>query len=812
MFRVLSCITAQHDFWLVVLAAIVCIATTLTAFRVYSISLNSSGGQRVGWAALTGLSAGAGIWATHFVAMLAYDGGLPVVYEPASTLGSMVVAIVLSALAFMIAIRGQSFHAAAGGGLLGTAIAAMHFLGMSALSVPGSLHWDGQLTGASIVLGATISVAALVVFHRQTGLRAIVSAACILALAICSLHFTAMGAVSLLPDPTVVFAASDFNRAMLAMAIAVVTFIVLLSANAAAFLQNTHTRCETILRDQNVRFQAAVSHLPVGLSMFDAEQRLILCNPAYREIYGLSEDLTRPGARFLDIMVGHVGGQVSGQEGAGGFLNDWIAAYRQRLTRGENFTNIQELTDGRTISMRVGPIPDGGWVDVQEDITERRRHEAKITHMAQHDLLTGLPNRVMLHEHLEHILTRTVGEERAAVLFLDLDHFKEVNDTLGHRVGDGLLKAVADRLRGCVRKDDLVARVGGDEFVIVQRADDPTTEAKALASRIIDTINAPYEIDGHKFVIGVSIGIALAEKGLASSETVLMQADLALYRSKSEGRATYCFFEEDMNTRVRARHLLEQDLRRALANGELQLNYQPLVNLETKLVSGLEALLRWHHPERGLILPAEFIPIAEETGLIISIGEWVLRQACSDAAAWPDHIKVAVNLSPVQFKSPTLVEAVFLAVSASGIAASRLELEVTETALLHDSDATLNMLQRLHDMGVRIVMDDFGTGYSSLGYLRTFPFHKIKIDRSFIATLAEGNSSDSIVQAIGGLGRALKLAITAEGVETQEQLTLVRSGGCTEMQGYLFSRPKSAAEIQMLFPAKEIGEWSCDAA
>lgn len=810
MFRVLNCVTAQHDFWLVALAAIVCIATTLTAFRIYSIALNCSITQRVGWATLTGLSAGAGIWATHFVAMLAYDGGLPVAYEPASTLASLVLAIVLSAAAFLIALSGRRYDVVAGGVVLSAAIAAMHYLGMSALSVPGSLHWDGQLTMASLVLGATISVAALVVFHRETGLRAISSAGCILALAICALHFTAMGAVSILPDPTAVFTASDLNRPMMAMAIAVVTFIVLLSANAAAFLQSMHTRCETILRDQNMRFQAAVSHLPVGLSMFDAEERLIVCNAAYREIYNLPEDLTRTGTPFFDIMVGHESGQAECRSVDS--LNEWIAAYRQRLNRGEDFTDTQELADGRTISVHVGPIPDGGWVDVQEDITERRRQEAKIMHMAQHDLLTGLPNRVMLQERLEHVMTRAVGEERTAVLFLDLDRFKEVNDTLGHRVGDCLLKEVAERLRGCVRVGDLVARVGGDEFVVVQRTSDPTKEAAALASRIIDTISAPYEIQGHKFVIGISIGIALADKGSACGETVLMQADLALYRSKSEGRAIYCFFEDDMDTRVRARHLLEQDLRRALANGELQLNYQPLVNLESNEVSGLEALLRWHHPERGLISPVEFIPIAEETGLIIPIGEWVLRQACADAATWPDHVNVAVNLSPVQFKSRTLVETVFNAVAASGIAPGRLELEVTETALLHDSEATLAMLQKLHDMGIRIAMDDFGTGYSSLGYLRTFPFNKLKIDRSFIATLAEGNSSDAIVQAIGGLGRALNLSITAEGVETQEQLSLVRSGGCTEMQGFLFSRPKSAAEIQKLFPAQQTGERSCNAA
>jgi diguanylate cyclase (GGDEF)-like protein len=397
-----------------------------------------------------------------------------------------------------------------------------------------------------------------------------------------------------------------------------------------------------------------------------------------------------------------------------------------------------------------------------------------------------------------------------AVLCLDLDRFKEVNDTLGHPVGDALLQEVANRLRDMLRERDVVARMGGDEFVIIQVAAEPSKEAASLASRLIDIVSAPYDVNGHKIVIGTSVGIAISPDGKCDVDLLLAQADMALYRSKSDGRATYCFFEEEMNTRVHARRKLEQDLRLALANGEFELHYQPLVNLERNEIAGFEALLRWRHAERGMVSPANFIPIAEETGLILPIGEWVLRQACKDAATWPDHVKVAVNLSPVQFKCRTLADMVFNAVAASGIAASRLELEITETVLLHDGDATLATLRQLHDFGIRIAMDDFGTGYSSLSYLRKFPFHKIKIDRCFIASLQSGDSSIAIVRAISGLGRALGLSITAEGVETQEQLDVVRAEGYTEMQGYFFSAPKPAAEIRTLFgagatpPMKEI--------
>jgi diguanylate cyclase (GGDEF)-like protein/PAS domain S-box-containing protein len=434
-----------------------------------------------------------------------------------------------------------------------------------------------------------------------------------------------------------------------------------------------------------------------------------------------------------------------------------------------------------------------------EDITERRKAESNIAHMAHHDALTGLANRVLLRERLETALLSVHRGGSLAVLYLDLDHFKSINDTLGHSIGDEFLKVIATRLSACVRGSDTVARLGGDEFVILLTGLQEPAEAETLATRVREAIAAPIDLNGHQIVADVSIGISIAPNDATTSEQLLVNADMALYGAKSSGRGTYRFFEPEMDARVKARRALELDLRRALTAGEFELYYQPLVNIERNEIVGCEALLRWHHPERGLIPPGEFIPVAEETGLIASIGEWVLKAACTEAAMWPDHIKVAVNVSPTQFKSRGLALTVVNALEQSGLSPRRLELEITEAVLMQNNDATLATLRHLHDLGVRIAMDDFGTGYSSLGYLRRFPFHKIKIDRTFVNDLSENADSVAIVRAIASLAAELKITTTAEGVETPEQLAKVRELGCTEMQGYLFSRPITARKLSRFF-------------
>jgi diguanylate cyclase (GGDEF)-like protein len=508
-------------------------------------------------------------------------------------------------------------------------------------------------------------------------------------------------------------------------------------------------------------------------------------------MYGFSPEHARPGVSLATMLQQRAEmGSFSGDADA------YVIYLMDALAQGKIVTRVMELPDGRTISVVNHPMLGGGWVATHEDITERRRAEQQIAHMARHDALTDLPNRLLLSERLSEALTAAVHRnEMLAVLYLDLDHFKGVNDTLGHSIGDELLKAIADRLLNCVNETDTVARIGGDEFAIIQTNIESPSEAAMLARLICDTLKAPYDLNGHVVIADTSIGIAIAPNDGDEVDELLKNADMALYGAKADGRGTYRFFEAEMDARVKARRAMELALRRALEVGEFELHYQPLLDIERDCVTCCEALLRWHHPERGMIPPAEFIPVAEEIGLIVPLGEWVMRQACLDASSWPKDVRVAVNLSPSQLINHSLLAVVINALAFSGLSANRLELEITEAVLMQNTEVTIASLHRLRELGVRISLDDFGTGYSSLSYLRSFPFDKIKIDRCFISELPHADGSLAIVRAIAGLASSLQINTTAEGVETQEQLEQVRLLGCTEIQGYVFSKPRPAAEI-----------------
>jgi diguanylate cyclase (GGDEF)-like protein len=553
------------------------------------------------------------------------------------------------------------------------------------------------------------------------------------------------------------------------------------------------------LEVQNLRFDTALDNMVQGLAMFDAEHRLILCNRRYAEVYGLPSDQVRPGTTIRQLLEYRHALGVFGTVDFENFVGDWLREFSSASER------IQEFSDGRVLSIVRRPMPNGGLVSTTEDITEQRRSEDKIAHMALHDALTGLANRSLLNERLEHALARAKRGEIVATHMLDLDHFKQVNDTLGHGAGDKLLCMVADRLRAQVRDSDTIARMGGDEFAIMQVEITQPSDAISFANRVIESVSAPYDIDGRQVVIGTSIGIALAPTDGATPDEIMRNADLALYRAKGDGRATYRFFELEMDTQMQTRRALEGDLRSALLANEFELHYQPIVDLASNDISGFEALIRWRHPEKGFISPGAFIPLAEEIGLIVPLGEWIIREACATAAKWPGDLRIAVNLSPAQFRSAGLLQVIIGALAVSGLAPSRLELEITETILLHDNEATLDTLYRLRELGVRIAMDDFGTGYSSLSYLQAFPFDKIKIDRSFVKDIANSTGSLNIVRAVAALAQGLGIATTAEGVETEEQLSTIRSEGCTEMQGYLFSRPVAADAIEALLADKGKG-------
>ena len=553
---------------------------------------------------------------------------------------------------------------------------------------------------------------------------------------------------------------------------------------------------ENVKEENKRQLDAALSNMSQALAMFSSSAQLVICNRRYLEMYGLPPELVKPGCAFREIIACRIKNDNFFTDD----VDEFVCDLRSKLNRGMTVKKFAQLRDGRVISIVDHPTADGGWVTTHEDVTELRRAEERISYAAHHDGLTDLANRMEFHKQLEQALKRAGRGEQFAVLYFDLDNFKTTNDTLGHLTGDELLKAVADRLRGCVRDTDTLARLGGDEFAIIQAAAAQPSDVAYLAVRIQEAINLPYDIAGHQLIVATSIGIAMAPNDGTEPDQLLKNADLAMYQAKADGRGTFCFFETEMDARVKARSTLEFELRQAIMCNQFELYYQPLINLHDDTITSFEALLRWHHPERGLISPVEFIPIAEETGLINQLGEWVLRTACAEAMPWPDNIKVAVNVSPVQFKIQALASTIVSALAASGLPAHRLELEITETAILHDEEATITKLAQLRELGVLVALDDFGTGYSSLSYLQRIPFDKIKIDRSFIKSVTDDNNSRAIVQAVITVAKARGVGTVAEGVETERQKELLRTLGCNEMQGYLFSRPLPARDLSRFLP------------
>jgi diguanylate cyclase (GGDEF)-like protein len=550
---------------------------------------------------------------------------------------------------------------------------------------------------------------------------------------------------------------------------------------------------ERRLAAERRQLSIAVNNIPQGLVLYDASARIIICNQPYLDMFGLSPDVAKPGCT-MQRLIAH-------RKETGSFDGDvdaFCAAIIKTVSLGKATRQLTEAPGGRAIEIINRPLKGGGWVATIEDITARQRADEKIAHLAHYDGLTDLPNRILFRERLEQSLKAMQPGEQLAVLYIDIDEFKSVNDALGHPVGDELLKGVADRVRGCLRETDVAARLGGDEFAVIQTAIKDRSATNQLVDEIHAAIRRPFDCMGHLITTDASIGIAVAPGDGVDLDQLLKNADLALYGAKGDGRRTYRFFEPGMDQRAKARRSLELDLRRAINDGSLETYYQPVVNIEDGKISSCEALLRWRHPERGMISPAEFIPIAEDSGLINQLGLWVLNTACAEAATWPDHVRVAVNVSPVQFRSPSLALNVAAALAACGLPASRLELEITEAVLIRDDEAALEMLHQLRKLGVKIALDDFGTGYSSLSYLQRFPFDKIKIDRSFIRDIAGPGASSSIVQAVVNIAAASDMTTTAEGVETEQQRNLLYILGCTEMQGYLFSPAIPAVELRRL--------------
>jgi diguanylate cyclase (GGDEF)-like protein len=563
-------------------------------------------------------------------------------------------------------------------------------------------------------------------------------------------------------------------------------------------LRGQHAAAQRKLSEKSQHLDTAINNMTQGLLLFDSSGRLVICNRRYIDMFGLSPDVVKPGCHLRDL--------IRHRQERGSFVGD-VDAYCARFLD-PNGSLVQDAVtstpDGRTIRLIFKRSPDGGWAATLEDVTEGRRDQARIEHLAHYDALTNLPNRSLFQRHAEGLLLETEGRE-FAILYIDIDEFKRINDTLGHLIGDEFLQGVAERLRQSVGSEDFIARLGGDEFAILQHGIESAEDVHALVARVYQALRTPFDCHGHQLSGDASIGIATAPRDGSDLFDLLKNADLAMYAAKAAGRRTYRFFDPAMEQQANHRRELEADLRVALAQGSFELHYQPQVDLRSDRVTGCEALLRWRHPVRGMVSPADFVPVAEETGLIEEIGQWVLRTACAEAASWPADVRIAVNVSPVQFRSETLSLKVASVLSETGLDPRRLELEITEAVLIADDDAALATLNQLRALGIHIALDDFGTGYSSLQYLQRFPFDKIKIDRSFVKEVTRNSSSASIIRAVVSIAADRNMVTTAEGVETLQQRETVQNLGCTQMQGFLFSAARPAQEIRAVLASRKGG-------
>lgn len=764
MFRVIECMIGQHDLRLVLLAALVWVLGSAALFLLLERSLDCVERRRRQWVVAAALAAGTGVWATHFIAMLAYDGPMRLSFDPGLT--ALSVAIVVLAFWSSFLSTGRRFRLGlcfAAGLIAAIGVTSMHFTGMAAIIAPVMVRYDIPAIAGAFAILLSCFTAAYFCFGRLRGPPRIIMPTFLAVLGVVALHYTAMSATVLTPDPTRFDPdAVIVGHQWLVAAIVAVTLGLIGLLLGGAFL-------DRLLTDLRGFAHASLE----GIAIL-SRGRIVEANGQLATLLGVpSADLVGGDPATWFTVPDGIDLSVPREEPT-----------EATITRSDGEELIVEVAS-HAVEYRGRRCE----VLAVRDLTARKRAELQVEHLAAHDTLTGLPNRARFTATLEGLVR---GGENFALFALDLDRFKAVNDLFGHSAGDSILCRVAALLCDVTREVDLVARIGGDEFMIIQRGIDDLRDAQLLARRILEAFGEEMDITRDPMAVGVSIGVALYPADAANAEALRHNADVALYRAKERGRGLACFFDLEMDKLVRERRELEHDLRHAITRRQLSLMFQPLVATEGGMIVGYEALLRWKHPTRGSIPPETFVPIAEDVGAIIPIGEWVLREACAAACQWPEDISVAVNVSAVQFQLPNLAAIVEDALLESGLVASRLELEVTESVMLRDRANALATLHRLKALGVRIVMDDFGTGYSSLSNLQAFPFDKIKIDRSFVSHVTDDASARSIIRAIVGLGRSLDLPVVAEGVETEEQRRMVLEEGCPQAQGFYFGGPAEA--------------------
>jgi diguanylate cyclase (GGDEF)-like protein len=785
MLRVWNCLETQHDWRLVLLAVAVCFVTSLAAVNLFQRAAAVKNQSRMLWLMSAGLFTGCGVWATHFIAMLAYSPGFPIRYDMLITICSLVAATVMTTAGFGVALLSKSRQGfAAGGGLIGIGVACMHYMGMASMRIPAVITWDMNTVMASVVLGALLAAASLLVAHAgRTPVRNL-CAALLLALAVSVHHFVGMGAIDLIYQPGLTNDDTLLSPIELSMAIAAFTAAVV-AAGMIGVMSDRQTRYS--INKRNMQLDAALNNMGQGLCMFDANGRLELWNSSYMKMYRVPDDKMFVGATVEHTLaVRHAVGTLFVD------MDRYAAKLYAAMAAREPASQTAKLPDGRIINVRYRPMENGGWLATHADITDRTQTEARMVHLALHDAVTNLPNRAAYNQHIERIFAEASAAQKTfAVVRIDIDRFKDINDVFGQATGDAVLAELASRLKKA-SNGAFLARLGGDEFSIVSWLGAEPHTAEELAARMSAVLTNAIQVNRQTVHVGCTVGISLYPQDGADVETLNAHAGVALYCAKAEDRGTTRFFEAAMDVAIRERRLLQRDLIVALENREFELYFQPQATTDG-IVVAFEVLLRWHHPERGMVPPAVFIPLAEETGLIGAIDEWVLREACREAATWPNHLSIAINLSPVDFRGGDVPAMLVSVLAETGLSPQRLEIEITEGVLIDDFARALVILHNIKILGVRVAMDDFGSGYSSLSYLQSFPFDKIKIDRTFVSKLDDNPQSAAIIQAIIGLGRSLKLPVIAEGVETDAQLAFLTLEGCGEIQGYLIGRPQPIA-------------------
>ncbi|MBY0380579.1 MAG: EAL domain-containing protein [Xanthobacteraceae bacterium] len=797
MLYVLTCLQT-HDWRLATLSACVSLFASLAAMSLYRRASGDPAKPRMVWVGVAGFVTGCGIWSTHFIAMLGYPPSAGLSFDPLIALISLIVAILIVIAGFAIAVYDNTlWSSAVGGAVVGLGIGLMHYLGVASLNMTSVVIWIPHLVVSSIVLDISFAVLSLIVLRRSNGLFGLVASAVLLSIAILAHHFVSVSAMGLIHASLVQAEASWFSPMALSIAIAsVAAGIVVASMISAISDRNSHRQIE----EYNIQLNAAVDNLVQGLCMFGPDDRLQVWNQRYVSMYNLPPDKVRAGCTADDLYAlrAEAGTILKG-------LDPYRADLKLTLDGGSTLHRTVELVDGRTVCVVCRKTKSGGWVVTHEDITERRRTEAKIEYLARQDPLTGLANRIVFNDHIAKVWRECAAQSRSfTIMSLDVDRFSEINDTYGHATGDAFLCEVARRLElAC--GNEFIARLSGDEFVIVSSNGPQPSRAGDICMRALAAFGAPFMVGDKSIVSGCTVGVSIFPQDGADVETLVTNADIALYRAKREERGSIRFFEPEMDREIREKRALLRDLDSALANKEFELYFQPQTEADGKMF-GFEALVRWRHPARGLVSPGIFIPLAEETGLITKLDEWILREVCQEAASWPNPLSIAINVSPISFRNGDLPGQLHIILLETGLDPKRLEVEITEGVLIEDFTRASSVLRRIKNLGVRVSIDDFGTGYSSLSYLQAFPFDKIKIDQTFVAQIGKNGQSSTIIRAIIGLGQALDLRIIAEGVETEQQLAFLAAAGCSEMQGYLLGRPQPISAYSWAVGRQNPGE------